>query len=231
MKNGQLKPGYNIQAAVEGEYILGIDVSSERSDVNTLIPFLEKLNGLELFVLRNIICDAGYKSEENYLYLKSHNLTSCIKPVNYEQQKKKNYRTKYGRFENMEYHELGDVFVCHAGRILWRIGTKHEKTKGEKTLSLSHRFKELREESLKIITNDFGRQLRMNRSIQSEGAFGVLKQDHGFRRFLCRGKTNIKTEFLLLALSYNIKKLLLRFLKTAAKYDFLSPKRRRILNK
>lgn len=30
MKNGQLKPGYNIQTAVEGEYILAIDISSER---------------------------------------------------------------------------------------------------------------------------------------------------------------------------------------------------------
>ena len=235
MKNGQLKPGYNIQAAVEGEYILGIDISSERSDVNTLIPFLEKLNSLELFVLKNIICDAGYESEENYLYLKSHNLISYIKPVNYEQQKKKKSRTKYGRPENMEYHELGDIFVCEAGRILWRVGTKHEKSKtgyvsekavyrcescegcphrqnctkakGDKTVSVSHRFKELREESLENITTDFGRQLRMNRSIQSEGAFGVLKQNHGFRRFLCRGSKNIKTEFLLLAISYNIKKL------------------------
>ena len=67
--------------------------------------------------------------EENYQYLKSHDLTSYIKPVNYEQQKKKNHRTKYGRVENMEYHEAGDIFVCKAGRILWRVGTKHEKSK------------------------------------------------------------------------------------------------------
>ncbi|MBE6868318.1 MAG: hypothetical protein E7494_06075 [Ruminococcus albus] len=31
-------------------------------------------------------------------------------------------------------------------------------------------------------------QVRMNGSIQAEGAFGVLKQDYGFRRILCRGK-------------------------------------------
>ena len=220
MKNGQLKPGYNIQAAVEGEYIVGMDVSSERSDVNTLIPFLSNLNNLELFVIKNIICDAGYESEENYLYLKSHNMTSYIKPANYEQSKKRNYRTKYGRPENMEYHEMGDIFVCKAGRILWRTGTKHEKTKsgylskqsctkakGNKTLAVSHKFKELRAESQKNITTKFGKQLRMNRSIQAEGVFGVLKEDHGFRRFLCRGKNNIKTEFLLLGLAYNIKKL------------------------
>lgn len=235
MKNGQLKPGYNIQAAVEGEYIVGMDISSERNDINTLIPFLEKLNNLELFVLKNIICDAGYESEENYLYLKSHNLTSYIKPVNYEQQKKKNFRTKYGRVENMEYHEMGDIFVCKAGRILWRVGTKHEKSKtgfvsekamyrcescegcpykqnctkakGNKTLAVSHQFKELRAESQENITTEFGRRLRMNRSIQAEGAFGVLKQDYGFRRFLCRSSKNIKTEMLLLGLAYNIKKL------------------------
>ncbi|SDA31291.1 transposase, partial [Ruminococcus sp. YE78] len=43
-------------------------------------------------------------------------------------------------------------------------------------------------------------------STMPEGVFGVLKQDHGFRRFLCRGKNNIRTEFLLLGLAYNIKK-------------------------
>jgi len=31
MKNAQLKPGYNIQLDVEGEYITGLDISSERS--------------------------------------------------------------------------------------------------------------------------------------------------------------------------------------------------------
>ena len=30
MKNAQLKPGYNIQIGVEGEYIVGVDISSER---------------------------------------------------------------------------------------------------------------------------------------------------------------------------------------------------------
>ena len=45
------------------------------------------------------------------------------------------------------------------------------------------------------------------RSIQVEGAFGVLKEDYGFRRFLLRGKKNVKTEFLLLCFGFNINKL------------------------
>lgn len=207
----------------------------ERNDVNTLIPFLEKIKGLELFVLQNIIADAGYESEENYLYLSRNKLDSYIKPANYEQKKKRAYKLKYGKPENMEYHETGDIFVCKARRILQRTGTRKSRTKsgfetrkavykcescdgcaykesctkaaGEKTMSVSHEFARLRANSFKNITTELGKRLRINRSIQSEGAFGVLKQDYSFRRFLTRNSVNVKNEFTLLAIAYNIKKL------------------------
>jgi hypothetical protein len=44
----------------------------------------------------------------------------------------------------------------------------------------------------------------VNRSIQAEGAFGVLKQDYGFRRFLRREHENVFTEVLFYAIAYNI---------------------------
>ena len=46
----------------------------------------------------------------------------------------------------------------------------------------------------------------MNRSIQVEGAFGVLKSNRKFKRFLMRGKTNISTELFLLCLAFDIQK-------------------------
>ena len=52
-----------------------------------------------------------------------------------------------------------------------------------------------------------GIRYRINRSIQVEGAFGVLKNDYGFDRFLTCGKINVKIEFLLLSMGYNINKL------------------------
>ena len=61
--------------------------------------------------------------------------------------------------------------------------------------------------SYENITSEEGILLRVNRSIQVEGAFGVLKQDFGFRRFLTRGKKNIETQFFLLAFAFNINKL------------------------
>lgn len=64
-----------------------------------------------------------------------------------------------------------------------------------------------KKEATQRITTDEGIILRMNRSIQVEGAFGVIKQDFAFRRFLTRGKTKTKTQFFLLAFAFNIQKL------------------------
>lgn len=44
MRNGQLKPGYNVQIAVNSEYITGLEAFSFRTDVRTLRPMLEKLS-------------------------------------------------------------------------------------------------------------------------------------------------------------------------------------------
>jgi len=35
----------------------------------------------------------------------------------------------------------------------------------------------------------------MNRSIQVEGAFGVIKEDYGYRKFLMGGTPKVRTEF------------------------------------
>ena len=67
--------------------------------------------------------------------------------------------------------------------------------------------KKQREEMLERINTKQGILLRINRSIQVEGAFGVLKEDMGFRRFLTRGTANVRTEILLLCLAYNVQKL------------------------
>ena len=40
------------------------------------------------------------------------------------------------------------------------------------------------------ISTEVGILLRVNRSIQSEGVFAMIKEDMNFRRFLIRGKSN-----------------------------------------
>ena len=63
-----------------------------------------------------------------------------------------------------------------------------------------------RQESLSRITTEDGVKLRVNRSIQVEGAFGVIKENYSFRRFLTRGKRKTQTQFFLIAFAFNVLK-------------------------
>ena len=55
--------------------------------------------------------------------------------------------------------------------------------------------------------NHIGKRHYIAGSIQVEGAFGVLKEDMGFRQFLLRSQVKVETELLLLCMGYNVKKL------------------------
>lgn len=80
----------------------------------------------------------------------------------------------------------------------------------------------MRTESNKNITTELGTQLRMNRSIQSEGALSMLKQNYFFRRFMMRNKVNVKTEIILLAIVYDIKNLVAKiWLRNVWAFHFL----------
>ena len=83
----------------------------------------------------------------------------------------------------------------------------HKSKKDYRTIQVNNVILEHRPKTLEALTSEEGALLRMNRSIQVEGVFGVLKEDYGFRRFLTRGKKNIETQFFLLAFALNIEKL------------------------
>jgi transposase len=235
MRNGQLKPAYNVQIGVESEYIVGISLFPNPTDVNTLIPFLDRIKTGTRKIIKNIIADAGYESEENYVYLKENKQTAYIKPQNYEISKKRAYKKDKFKVEHLEYNKEQDCFVCPENRELkyvytsqtescngYKIAKKvyqnescegcphygkcHKSKNGYRTIKVSHRFAEERENSLKNITTEEGILLRMNRSIQVEGAFGVIKEDYRFRRFLTRGKPKTETQFFLLSFAFNVQK-------------------------
>lgn len=237
MRNGQLKPGYNVQIGVNSEYITGISAFSDRSDVGTLQPFLRQLEKFQQARYEQVVADAGYESLDNYLYLDSTGQMCFIKPTNYEQKKRKKYKKQIGRIENMKYDGEEDCFYCAQGRRLSLRRELTEDVRGQlittawyrcedcrecpcraqccqardlnkpKEIMLRKTFWEKRAQAEENITTKEGIHLRLCRSIQAEGAFGLLKNDFGFRRFLTRGKVNICVELYLLALAFDLKKL------------------------
>ena len=138
MGNGQLKPAYNLQHGVDAEYITWLTIGPQTTDTTTLIPFLKDMQEHLPFKYKKIIADAGYESEENYLYLEENDQLSFIKPSNYEISKTKKYKTDISRMENMEYHADEDHYVCRNQKKLKATGIKREKSKtgyvSEKTI-------------------------------------------------------------------------------------------------
>lgn len=236
MRNGQLKPAYNVQIGVESEYTVGIGLYSNPTDTTTLIPFLERLRKNIGRKYTNIIADAGYASEENYTYLEENEQNAYIKPADYEIRKTRKYKNNIYRVENLSYDEIGDFFTCPNGKKLTHTYDGKRKTengyetiksyyicescegcphrekcyKGKyenRKIAFSKTMARQKAEAAERITADEGNILRQNRSIQVEGAFGVLKQDREFRRFLTRGKAKTEAQFFLLAFAFNINKL------------------------
>ena len=236
MRNGQLKPGYNVQIGVESEYIVGVGLFPNPSDTTTLIPFLERVQNGCGRKYRNVIADAGYSSEENYTYLENKKINAYIKPSDYEVRKTKRFKNNPYRTENLFYDDANDCFMCPNGKHLYYAYDSHSRTENGYTvtkknyvcesccgcsqreqcfkgryenrkISLSQTMARQKREAAERITTDEGIVLRMNRSIQVEGAFGVLKEDDAFRRFLTRGKRKTETQFFLLCFAFNIRKL------------------------
>lgn len=162
-------------------------------------------------------------------------IEAYIKPTNYEISQTREYKSNKFRADKMPYDEESDSITCPAGNQLINVGIRHSKnrsgfvseqsmyrckayceypmkaqrtkSKTGRTIQFSKSFRKFRMQSQTRITADLGKRLRLNRSIQSEGKFGVLKQDWGISRFLRRGKENVLTETLLYAFALNVSKL------------------------
>lgn len=227
MKNGQLKPAYNIQLASASGFIIGENISHHPSDMYTLKPFLKDLLEKNPNKLNKIVADAGYESEENYVYLAENNLTSYIKPSNYEKSKTRRYKKEQEFKKSLKYDERQDKYTSQEGKEFIRCSDRYRKRKsgyvtttkvyrcfdwnkeGQKTkgIYISETFQKYREESLKNIKSDQGIEERINRSIQAEGAFSKIKSGLNYNRFHHRGKENIKSEICLISIALNLNKL------------------------
>ena len=133
MLNGQLKPAYNVQIAVENYFIIHGYVSNDRTDYNTLIPVLEKHR--KTFgenCLKEVTADSGYCSEKNLLYLKENRITSYIKLQDHEKRKTRAYTEEIGKYYNMKTQIFEDelYYICHDGRELHHIRTEKKEQAG-----------------------------------------------------------------------------------------------------
>jgi transposase len=232
---GQLKPGYNVQIATENQFILGYGVYQKAADTSVFIPFIDKVKTQLRGVPKNIIADAGYGSEENYDYIKDNSIGNYIKYNNFDYEKTNDHKKKIFLSDHFEYDKKKDQYKCLAGQILDSIGTKKTKSengyiskrrvykarccdqcsyksscckgKNNRTIEISPKLIKFKERVKRNLESEIGKKLRSQRGVDVESVFGQIKYNNQFRRFYTLGLKNVNTEWGIMSIAHNIKKM------------------------
>ena len=110
----------------------------------------------------------------------------------------------YGRQE--EVFECEDCQGCP-------LAEQYKKTPKNKRISLSRERNNMYQEVQDNLESIHGALLRMNRSIQAEGTFGIMKHDRWYKRIVRKGIDSVKAELYLVALGYNLRKYITKIMR------------------
>ncbi len=222
---------YNTHILVIKGLIFSYFVSQSRSDINDFIPILQYFYELYGTYPKNICADSGYGSLDNYDFLNSNNIGNYVKFFSWEGNKSGSYPECYRinddesitclnnlvgypidipyrhkRKQNSIFYQIIGCSACDIKDYCMKYSKHSENTNMrifEVVPKLMH-YKQQAEENLLSIK---GIEIRVNRSVQVEGVFGIEKQDRQYTRIRRRGITKVSTEMMLVLLGLNIKKL------------------------
>lgn len=233
MGNDQLLPAYNIQIGVADEYIAVVDVMQHRSDMDCFVPLMEKFHELYGFYPEYPIADAGYGSYNNYLFCQEHGMEKFMKfPMYRKETTDKNYHDDPFRAVNFKTNDAGEL-ICPNGKAFHfayrkpvkgnQYGRQEEyytcedcsgcpyaerckKTDKNRTVRINEELSSMHKEVLDNLESIHGALLRMNRSIQAEGTFGIMKYDRWYKRMVRKGLDSVRLELFLVSIGHNLYK-------------------------
>jgi len=235
MKNGQLKPGYNVQISTSNQFIVNYTIHTDANDTVTLPAHLTQHEASYGKVLKVVTADAGYGSEENYTLLEKMRTTAFVKYALFDKEQNENYNSKHSFATNkLFYNQQEDCYICPMGQHMYFIGvyTKEtatgfkqgikkyqaqncancplngacHKSKGNRVIEINENLNRLKQKAFVLLNSEEGIQRRKKRCFDVEPTFGNIKQNHHFRRFMLRGKEKVQIEIGLLAIAQNIRK-------------------------
>ena len=236
MKNGQLKPAYNVQTGTENQFIVSYSVHRRPGDTSCMIDHLKTLQKhLKGKMPSVVVADAGYGSEENYSHLENLSITACVKYGIYHKEKSRKWRNDPTRVQNWPYDPTTDTFTCCAGRSLAHIGDRKSKSDngyesrisvyecescaecpykasctkrdGNRLLSVNHRNNAFRSRARDLLDSERGETLRKRRSVEVESVFGNIKSNYGITRFSLRGLEKVNLEWGIHGIAHNMRKM------------------------
>lgn len=238
MRNGQLKPGYNVQIGTENQFITGFSIHRRPGDTACMIDHLEQAKKLSGKLPGSITADAGYGSEENYEYLEKSGGEHYVKYNTFHKENSRKWREDPVRVQNWYYAKEHDEYICGSGQRLTFLYEKKQKSEtgysstvrvyecescqgcayrsrcvkseqpdADRRIYVNRRLNELRGKARMNLESEEGRKKRARRPVEVESVFGSIKWNYGMRRFLLRGLEKVKTEWGLISIAHNMRKM------------------------
>ena len=235
MQNGQLKPGYNVQISTSNQFIVNYTIHPNPTDTTTLKSHLEQHKSSFGNAPKIVTADAGYGSEENYELLEANKITAFVKYNMFDKKQNKNYNDKYPFSQDKLFYDLDkDCYMCPMGQEMHYIGESKRKTstgfeqtsrkyqakncsncplngvchksKTNRIIEINVNLFRHKQKAYELLNSEQGIEKRKQRCHDVEPVFGNIKQNHGFRRFMLKGKQKVAIEWGLLAIAQNIRK-------------------------
>lgn len=232
MRNAQLKPGYNVQIGVSNEYIMVIEAFQNGSDHYTFQPLLEKYHVMYDHYPAYPVADAGYGSYDNYAYCLDKGMGLYQKYGMWAKEREPKFKHNMYNKENFRIDTQGR-YRCPNNKVFEHVRNYRNKrikadhlieeyecfycskcrqkkacttAKGNRTITFIQGYDKMKQTVIENLDSPLGIELRVQRSIQVEGAFGIIKEDMRFRRFTRTGFKGIRLELDLITIGYNLKK-------------------------
>ena len=115
----QTKPGYNVQAGTEGQFILDVTCHQRPGDTACMVPHLEHARDTIGHLPAEIVADAGYGSEQNYAWLEGEGADAYVKHSEFFREcRNARWREDPMRPANWDYDGESDSYACPGGRTL-----------------------------------------------------------------------------------------------------------------
>ena len=80
------------------------------------------------------------------------------------------------------------------------------RAKNNRTIKINRELTAIHEEVIRNLCSIQGALLCMNRSIQAEGTYGVIKWDKNYKRLRRKGLESVNLEFTLICCGFNLYK-------------------------
>ena len=128
MKNGQTKPGYNLQIGTEKQFLIDFRLFPNPTDTLTLIPFFHSFQHRYNRLPAVGVADSGYGSEENYRFMQENGIEAFVKYNFFHKEQRPRYTPNPFHAESLHYNTEEDYYVCPMGQRMNRIGTRRDKT-------------------------------------------------------------------------------------------------------